>query len=98
MPRSKPPAMRMIWLHRTRRTTPAAAVLFVATSLYGQPTTNTQTRFESMDACEDARIKLLTDVENLHRKAQEAEVMRTLPDTTNAPTPPPMVSAICEAE
>ena len=76
----------------------APAILIVTTSLYGQPSTISQTKFESMDACEDARIKLLTDVENLHRKAHEAEVMRTLPDTTNAPTPPPMVSAICEAE
>ena len=77
------------------------AVLFVTTSLYGQPTTNSQTRFESMDACEDARIKLMTDAENLRRKAQEAEVLRTPPSAaqpTKEPTPPPMVSAVCKAE
>ena len=88
-----------VYWQRTRRMTPA--VLFVTTSLYGQPTTNSQTRFESMEACEDARIKLMTDAENLRRKAQEAEVMRTLPSgaqSTKAPTPPPMVSAVCEAE
>ena len=77
------------------------AVLFVTMSLYGQPTTNSQTRFESMEACEDARVKLMTDAENLRRKAQEAEVMRTLPSgaqSTTAPTPPPMVSAVCKTE
>ena len=77
------------------------AILFVTTSLYGQPTTNSQTRFESMDACEDARIKLMTDAENLRRKAQAAEVMRTLPrgaQSTTAPTPPPMVSAACKTD
>ena len=46
-----------VYWQRTRRMTPA--VLFVTTSLYGQPTTNSQTRFESMEACEDARIKLI---------------------------------------
>jgi hypothetical protein len=75
------------------------AVLFVTTSLYGQPTTNYQTRYETMDACEDARIKLMTDAENSRRKAQAAEVMRTPRNgaqPTKEPTPPPMVSAICE--
>jgi hypothetical protein len=77
------------------------AILFVTTSLYGQPTTNSQTRFESMDACEDARIKLMTDAENSRHKAQAAEVLRTPlggAQPTKEPTPPPMVSAICKAE
>lgn len=87
-----------IWLQWAWRTTPAAAVLFVTTFLYGQPATNSQTQFELMDACEDARIRLMTNADNLRRKAQEAEVMRTLQDTTNAPTPPPMVSAIYKIE
>jgi hypothetical protein len=88
-----------VYWQRTRRMTPA--VLFVTTSLYGQPTTNSQTRFESMEACEDARIKLMTDAENLRRKAQEAEVMRTQPggaQPAKEPTPPPMVSAVCKTE
>jgi hypothetical protein len=50
------------------------AILFVTTSLYNQPPSNSQTRFESMEACEDARIKLMTDADNLRRQAQEAEV------------------------
>jgi hypothetical protein len=77
------------------------AILFVTTSLYGQPTTNSQTRFESMEACEDARIKLMTDAENSRRKAQAAEVLRTPgggDQPPKEPTPPPMVSAICKAE
>ena len=76
------------------------AALLVTTSLYGQPTTNSQTRFESMDVCEDARIKLMTDSENSRRKAQAAEVLRPLggAQPTKEPTPAPMVSAICKAE
>jgi hypothetical protein len=77
------------------------AILFVTTSLYGQPTTNAQTRFESMDACEDARLKLMTDAENSRRKAQAAELMRPPlrgAQPTKEPTPAPMVSAICKAE
>jgi hypothetical protein len=77
------------------------AILFVTTSLYGQPTTTSQTRFESMDACEDARIKLMTDAENSRRKAQAAEIMRAPPSRdqpAKEPTPSPMVSAICRAE
>jgi hypothetical protein len=73
------------------------AILFVTMSFYGQPTTNSQTRFESMDACEDARIKLMTDAENSRRKARAAEAMRTplsSAQPTKEPTPPPMVSAI----
>jgi hypothetical protein len=76
-----------------------AATLLVTKSLYGQPTTNSQTRYESMDACEDARIKLMTDAENSRRKAQAAAVLRTLPggaQPTEALAPPPMVSAVCE--
>jgi hypothetical protein len=76
-----------------------AATLFVTTSLYGQPTTNSQTRYETMDACQDARVKLMTDAENSRRKAQAAAVLRTLPgdaQPTEALAPPPMVSAVCE--
>jgi hypothetical protein len=77
------------------------AILLVTTSLYGQPSTNTQTRFETMDACEDARVKLMTDAENARRKAQAAEIMRAPPSggqSAQAPTPPPMVSAVCKTE
>jgi hypothetical protein len=79
----------------------APAILIVTTSLYGQPSTISQTKFESMDACEDARIKLMTDADNLRRKAQAAAVLRTIPNggqSTEAPTPPPMVTAVCKTE
>jgi hypothetical protein len=78
-----------------------AATLFVTTSLYGQPTTNSQTRYETMDACQDARVKLMTDAENSRRKAQAAEIMRAPPSRdqpTKEPTPSPMVSAVCKDE
>ena len=77
------------------------AILLVTTALYGQPASNSETRFESMEACEDARIKLMTDAENSRRKAKEAEVMRTLPSgaqSAKEPTPSPMVSAVCKTE
>jgi hypothetical protein len=77
------------------------AILLVTTSLYNQPPSSSQTRYESMEACEDARIKLMTDADNLRRKAQAAEVMLTPPSgaqSTTAPTPPPMVSAVCKTE
>jgi len=77
------------------------AILFVTTSLYGQPPSNSQTRFESMEACENARIKLMTDADSARRKAQAAEVIGTLSNSaqsTKAPSPPPMVSAVCKEE
>ena len=76
-------------------------ILFVTTSVYGQPTTNTQTRFATMEACEDARIKLMTDAQNARRKAQAAKTMRAAPSgdqPPKEPTPPPMVSAVCNTE
>jgi hypothetical protein len=77
------------------------AILLLTTALYGQPASDSETRFESMEACEDARTKLMTDAQILREKAHAAEIMRTVPSgaqSTNAPTPPPMVSAVCETE
>ena len=77
------------------------AILLLTSSLYNQPASNSQTRFESMEACQDARTKLLTDAQILRDKAQSAEVMRALPSraqSTMAPTPLPMVSAVCVPE
>jgi hypothetical protein len=77
------------------------AILLVTTSLYGQPASHSETRFESMEACEDARTKLTTDAQILRDKAQAAAIMRTLPSgaqSTKAPTPLPMVSAVCASE
>jgi hypothetical protein len=78
-----------------------AAILLVTTSLYGQPATHSETRFESVEACEDARTKLMTDAQILRDKAQAAEIMRTPPrgaQSTKTPTPLPMVSAVCDTE
>jgi hypothetical protein len=77
------------------------AILLITTSLYGQPASNSETRFESMEDCQDARTKLMTDTQNLRDKAQAAEVMRARPSRdqpTKAPTPLPMVSALCVLE
>ena len=77
------------------------AILFVTTSLYGQPASNSETRFESMEACEDARMKLMTDAQISRDRAQATQVMRTPPSgdqPAKEPTPLPMVSAICRAE
>jgi hypothetical protein len=77
------------------------AILLLTSSLYNQPASNSQTRFESMEACQDARTKLLTDAQIFRDKAQSAEVMRALPSraqSTKAPTPLPMVSAVCVPE
>jgi hypothetical protein len=77
------------------------AILLVTTSLYNEPASNSQTRFASMESCEDARTKLMTDAQILRDEAQTAEVMRALPSgaqPTKAPTPLPMVSAVCAPE
>ena len=77
------------------------AILFVTTSLCGQPTTNSQRPFGSVEACEVARIKLMTGSVDLRRKAQAVQVMGTLPSgeqSTKEPTPPPMASAVCKTE
>jgi hypothetical protein len=62
------------------------AILLITTSLYGQPASNSETRFESMEDCQDARTKLMTDTQNLRDKAQAAEVMRARP-SRDQPTP-----------
>jgi hypothetical protein len=74
------------------------AILLVTTAIYGQQASNSETRFESMEACEDARTKLMTDAQILREKAHAAEIMRAVPSGAKAPTPPPMVSAVCETE
>ena len=64
-----------------------AAILFVTTSLYGLPTTNSQTLYETMDACQDARVKLMTDAENCavkHKRRRSCERL----SVTNPPRNP----------
>ena len=76
-------------------------ILLVTTSLYGQPASHSESRFESMEACQDARTKLLKDAQILRDKAQATERLRTSPSgdqPTKEPTPLPMVSAVCDTE
>jgi hypothetical protein len=77
------------------------AILLVTTSLYGQPASHSEARFESMEACEGARTKLLADAQISRDKAKVAERLQTPlsgAQSTKAPTPPPMVSAVCDTE
>ena len=72
------------------------AILLVTTSLYGQPASHSETRFDSMEECEDARMKVMADARIARDKARTGA--RALPSdaqSTEAPTPLPMVSAIC---
>jgi hypothetical protein len=50
-----------------------SAIPLVTTSLYNEPANNSQTRFASMEGCEDAPTKLTTDAQILRDKAQTAE-------------------------
>jgi len=85
-------------LAEAKRCALMTAMLLVTWFFFNQPPSSYQVPFDSVESCETARGKVLADAERLRAETPTVPVIRNLPgggQAVTAPTPAPMLSAVC---